>query len=161
MAAECAAAELDRLLATCREALPPGDFALVQEQQGLLLEKRLVTPTSITLLSFEQLRAESLNAGAAAALKRAFPSAGVLKTGVECLALHCSTTSTTLLFVACCLQAPCAAYCLMRPLGKQALLAPPTPCRVQRACCVCTALPVQFALALGFAMELLVGNHHL
>lgn len=76
MAEGAVAAAVARLLQACQDALTADELEVVQSQRDLLVERQLVSPDIIRQLSFEQLVGVSgLSPGAAAALKKAFPSA--------------------------------------------------------------------------------------
>lgn len=62
------------LLESCRLRMTSVELEMVMEEQQRLLETRLLTPDSISTLSFEQLTAVGLSPGVSAALSRAFPS---------------------------------------------------------------------------------------
>ena len=81
MAAPAAGAAVDRLLASCKKKLGGDDyaFAAVTRAKEVLVAKELVSPDIIASLTVEQLTGAGMSLGAAAALKKAFPSAGALQ----------------------------------------------------------------------------------
>jgi hypothetical protein len=72
---------VDRLLASCKEKLGGDEdaFAAVARAKEVLVAKELVSPDIIASLTLEQLTGAGMRLGAAAALKKAFPSAGALR----------------------------------------------------------------------------------
>jgi hypothetical protein len=73
-----AADDVDKLLATCQAKLLPGEYAVVARAKHVLVDKELVSPDIVGVMTYEQLVGISLTPGAAAALKKAFPSTGAL-----------------------------------------------------------------------------------
>ena len=65
---------VDRLLQSCKDKLPAEEFELVQLHRDILVEKHLITADLISMFSLEKLEGYGFSPGAAAALKKAFPS---------------------------------------------------------------------------------------
>jgi hypothetical protein len=67
---------VDDLLEECRKKLRAKDVAMLQRERGLLVEHNIMSPEIVSQMTYSDLHALKLSAGAAAALKAAFPSAG-------------------------------------------------------------------------------------
>lgn len=76
MAAPAAETAVENLLSMCQDKLDGQELAIVKEERAVLVAKKLVSPDIIALLTVEQLEGAGMSLGAAAALKKAFPSAG-------------------------------------------------------------------------------------
>ena len=79
MAAPTAETAVESLLFMCQDKLTEQELAFVEDEQAVLVAKKLGSPDIIALLTVEQLERAGMSLGAAAALKKAFPSAGALQ----------------------------------------------------------------------------------
>jgi hypothetical protein len=73
-----AAVEVKNLLAACQEKLSPGDYAVVEEEQAVLVAKKLVSPAIVASKTCTELEGYGISPGAAAALKIVFPTGVVV-----------------------------------------------------------------------------------
>jgi len=73
--APSAAAAVESLLFLCQSRLTAQELACVAEERAVLVDNKLRSPDIIASLTVEQLTGAGMSLGAAAALKKAFPSA--------------------------------------------------------------------------------------
>jgi len=78
--APSAAAAVESLLFLCQSRLTAQELVCVAEERTVLMDNKLRSPDIIASLTVEQLRGAGMSLGAAAALKKAFPSAITLRT---------------------------------------------------------------------------------
>jgi len=84
--APSAAAAVESLLSMCQSRLTAQELVCVAEERTVLMDNKLRSPDIIASLTVEQLRGAGMSLGAAAALKKAFPSAaGTAGTAVPVL----------------------------------------------------------------------------
>ncbi len=82
-------AQAERLLEVCKPRLTSFERTIIEEERSLLIEKKLLSQDVISTWSAKELVEYGFSPGAAAALKKAFPSTSAAGEG-GCTMVHSS-----------------------------------------------------------------------